>query len=180
MLIIIGLGNPGKQYERTRHNVGFMAVDFLAATFDFPKFRVGKKFQAEISEGEIEGMQTMLVKPKTYMNNSGDSVAAIRNYFKLPTEELIIIYDELDLPFGELRVRRDGSSAGHNGVKSIMDKLATDRFSRVRIGVANKLKIDKNLPADVFVLSRFSFLERRKLNKKILPEVVEEVLKIIK
>jgi PTH1 family peptidyl-tRNA hydrolase len=177
MYLIVGLGNPDKKYEKTRHNVGFWVVDFLVDRFGLDKFKLEGKFKSAITRGEWDDKKVIIVKPQTYMNNSGMAIQLLKNYFKIQSENIIVIYDELDLPFEEIRVRHEGSSAGHNGIKSIIDYLSTDRFTRIRIGIRNKLA-DK-LPAEKFVLSRFSFWEKRKLKNKILPKVEKEVLGLL-
>jgi len=177
MYLIVGLGNPGKQYENTKHNAGFMAVDFLVEKLGLPKFQLKEKFKSEIVTAEYDGKKIILAKPQTYMNNSGSAVQALQNYFKIQPENLIAVYDELDLPWGEIRVRQEGSSAGHNGIKSIIAYVSSDKFNRVRIGIRNKNM--ERIPAEKFVLSKLSFFEKRKLKKEILPRVMEEVLKLI-
>lgn len=177
MYLVAGLGNPDKKYEETRHNIGFKAVDFLAEKFGFDKFKNQDKFKAEMTMGEIDEKKIITIKPLTYMNNSGTAVQAIKNYYKIQNEKIIVIYDELDLPFGEIRVRSEGSSAGHRGIKSIIEYLATEEFNRIRLGIRNKDA--GKIPADRFVLSRFSFWEKRKLKKTILPQAVDEVIKLI-
>ena len=117
MIVIVGLGNPGKEYEHTRHNVGFDFLDFLQTTWKFPRFHIDKAFQAEVSKGKFQDQDILLVKPQTFMNLSGQAVQAIQHFYKLSPEQFWIVYDELDLPVGKLRVRKNGSSAGHNGIK---------------------------------------------------------------
>lgn len=177
MYLIVGLGNPDKKYEQTRHNAGFMAVDFLVEKLGLPKFELKDKFKSEISMAERDDKKIIVAKPQTYMNNSGVAVQFLKNYFKIQPEDLIVVYDELDLPLGEIRLRQEGSSAGHNGIKSIIEYLGTDKFNRVRIGIRNK-SADK-IPADKFVLSKFSFFEKRKLKKEILPTAIDKTLKFI-
>jgi len=176
MKLIVGLGNPGGQYKNTRHNIGFLALDFLAKEFGLGCFKLNAKFKAKILEGNINNIKIILAKPQTYMNASGEAIQIIANFYKIETKDIIIIHDELDLPFAKIRVREDGSAAGHNGIKSIMEKLGTDKFIRVRIGVRNKKT--ELMPADKFVLSRFSILEKLKL-KEIFEEVKIEVEKFI-
>ena len=162
MRLILGLGNPGKKYQNTRHNIGFAAIDFLFEEWlkdeGFTAWHEDKKFQAEISEGNLNGEKIILAKPQTYMNNSGSAVQALQNYFKIQPENLIVVYDELDLLLGEIRVRQEGSSAGHNGIKSIIAYISTDKFNRVRIGILNKNA--EKIPAEKFVLSKLSFFEK--------------------
>ena len=177
MYLIVGLGNPDKKYENTRHNIGFLAVDFLVEKLGFNKVKLQGKFKSATTTGEWGGKRIIIAKPQTYMNNSGVAVQLLKNYFKIQSENIIIIYDELDLPFEEIRVRYEGSSAGHNGIKSIIEYLSTDRFKRIRIGIRNKLA--EKIPADKFVLSKFSFWDKRKLKNKILLNVEKEVLGLI-
>lgn len=177
MYLVVGLGNPDKKYYETRHNVGFMAVNFLVEKFGFDKFKPQEKFKSNISLGKWDEKKIIIAKPQTYMNNSGQAVQALKNYYKIQLENLIIVYDELDLPLGEIRVRYAGSSAGHNGIKSIIEYLATDQFNRIRIGIKNKRIED--VPADKFVLSKFSFWDKRKLKGKILPQAMDEILKLV-
>lgn len=175
MKLIIGLGNPGKKYEKTRHNAGFMAVDFLVKTWNLNAFAIKDKFKAKISDNIIQGEKVILAKAQNYMNNSGDAVNLLKSFYKIENANIIVIYDELDLRFGKIRVREDGSSAGHKGIESIMLAIGSDKFKRIRIGIRND-KADK-MPADKFVLSRFSIGERWKLKKNILPVVAEECKK---
>lgn len=137
MYIIVGLGNPGSKYERTRHNVGFEAIDRLAEEYRIPVDN--KKFQALCGSGYIEGQKVLLVKPQTYMNLSGESVRAACDFFKVdPEEELIVLYDDVSLAPGQLRIRKKGSAGGHNGIKSIIQHLGGQVFKRVKIGVGEK------------------------------------------
>ena len=137
LYIIAGLGNPGKQYENTKHNVGFLTIDVLAEKLGI---RVSKiKHKALTGEGFISGEKVILVKPQTYMNLSGESVRELVDFYKIdPEEELIIIYDDIALAPGKLRVRAKGSAGGHNGIKNIIAHLGTQQFSRIRIGVGEK------------------------------------------
>lgn len=130
--IIVGLGNPGRKYENTRHNLGFITVDRIAEDLGI---RVNKlKFKALIGEGRLGGRRVLLVKPQTYMNLSGESVREIAGFYKIPMENLVVIYDDFDLPTGSVRVRKFGSAGTHNGMKSIIYQLQSDRFPRIRIG----------------------------------------------
>lgn len=175
MHLIIGLGNPGKKYEKTRHNAGFLAVDFAAGFFNAESWKESKKLHALVAKNSNK---LIFVKPQTFMNESGLAVAALAKYYKIKPQNIIIIYDELDLPFETLRVRDSGSSAGHNGIKSIIQHLGTDKFWRVRIGTQNELA--SKMPAEKFVLQNFSATELKKLKEKILPEVMEKLEEIIK
>jgi len=174
MYLIIGLGNPEKKYARTRHNVGFMATDFLA---EKNKWAENKKLKSLITEVEINEQKTMLARPQTYMNNSGVAALSLMKKYNLPAENIIVVYDELDLPFGKMRVKLGGSSAGHNGIKSIIEKLDTDKFWRIRIGIKNELR--EKITADKFVLSKFSKEELEILKEKVLLEVAEKIKEIL-
>jgi PTH1 family peptidyl-tRNA hydrolase len=177
LTLIVGLGNPDRQYQMTRHNVGFMAADFLAEQLKLGEFKNHKKNKAEMLTSKWDGQKIILAKPQTYMNNSGEAVVALKNFYQVRSERIIVIYDELDLPFGKMRIRPDGSSAGHNGIKSIMEKLGSDKFWRVRIGIKNERA--EQMDAADFVLSKFSREEKSLLVKEILPKVMGEVEKII-
>ena len=136
MYIIAGLGNPGREYEGTRHNVGFMALDQLA---DRLGIEIGEKaHRALIGKGRIEGNRVLLVKPQTYMNRSGESLRQVLDYYKEEPSSLIVIYDDISLDPGAIRIRGKGSAGGHNGVKSIIAHLGTQEFARIRIGVGAK------------------------------------------
>lgn len=132
MKLVVGLGNPGLQYEQTRHNIGFRVVDKLAAKSGWKWERRGR---AMIAGGAIGAEKVVLVKPITYMNNSGEAVAELVRWYKLAPEDILVIYDELDLPLGKMRLRPEGSAAGHNGLESIIHYLHTNKFPRLRIGI---------------------------------------------
>ena len=137
MYLIAGLGNPGRKYERTKHNVGFDVIDYVTDRHRIPFS--GIQFQAECGKGIIAGQKVMLAEPLTYMNLSGEAVAALVNYYKLdPEEELIVIYDDISLDPGQIRVRKKGSAGGHNGIKNIIACLGTDKFKRIRVGIGAK------------------------------------------
>lgn len=138
LYIIAGLGNPGRKYENTRHNLGFITIDLLAEDLGI---RVNKlKFKALIGEGRIGSSRVILVKPQTYMNNSGESLREIVQFYKIPMENLVVIYDDFDIPAGSLRVRKFGSAGTHNGMRSIIYQLQSDRFPRIRIGMGSEDK----------------------------------------
>ena len=139
MKIIVGLGNPGKEYEKTRHNVGFMVIDLIAKELDIKVST--QKFKALIGEGFFKGEKVILVKPQTYMNLSGDSVSAIMKYYDAYDEDLLIISDDLDLQIGMIRIRDKGSAGGQKGIKSIIDRLGTQEFSRLRVGIGKSTVI---------------------------------------
>lgn len=150
MYIIVGLGNPGKKYESTRHNIGFEVLDFMAREFDMPIIK--PKFKALIAEGRIAGQKVILVKPQTYMNLSGESVMSIVNYYDVPLENLIVVYDDIDTEMGKIRIRKKGSGGTHNGMRNILALLGKDNFPRVRVGIGkpeNRALVD-------YVLERFT------------------------
>ena len=132
MYIIAGLGNPGKQYRNTKHNVGFWAVDLLAEAHDIKIQKL--KCKALVGEGDFSGQKVLLVKPQTYMNASGEAIRELVAFYKVPLDRLIVIYDDIDLEMGNLRIRAGGSAGTHNGMRSVVYQLGDDRFPRVRIG----------------------------------------------
>ena len=138
MFVIAGLGNPGKKYENTRHNMGFITIDQLASKHDIKVDKL--KFKALVGEGRIAGQKVVLVKPQTYMNLSGESIREIMHFYKLEPEELIVIYDDIDIETGSVRIRKFGSAGTHNGMKSVVYQLQSDRFPRIRIGIGDKRK----------------------------------------
>jgi PTH1 family peptidyl-tRNA hydrolase len=130
--LIVGLGNPGRKYRHNRHNIGFMAVDLLAQKYSLQSNKVQKK--AIVGHGRIQSKSVLIAKPQTYVNKSGDAVGPLADYYKVPLENILIIYDELDLPFGTIRLREKGGAGGHNGMKSIINHLGQD-FARMRLGI---------------------------------------------
>lgn len=133
MFLIVGLGNPGKEYDGTRHNIGFAAIDYIADKYNIELNRV--KFKGVFGEGFIDNKKVILLKPTTYMNLSGESIREVINFYKISNEEIIVLYDDISLEVGRLRIREKGSHGGHNGIKSIIANLGTDVFPRVKIGV---------------------------------------------
>lgn len=133
MKIVVGIGNPGKRYEQTRHNLGFLVVDRLAAEHGIAGRR--RRFDALVSEGQIEARPVLLVKPQTYVNLSGSAVAPLLRWYRCPLEDLLVVCDDLNLEPGKLRLRRQGSSGGHNGLQSIAECLGSEEFARLRIGI---------------------------------------------
>lgn len=157
--IIAGLGNPGPQYENTRHNCGFMAAETLADIYETPLKRL--RFKSLTGEISIGGKRCLVMKPTAFMNNSGDAVEEAAVFYKIPPERILVIYDDISLDVGRLRIRGKGSDGGHNGMKSIILRLNSDNFPRIRIGVGKKPNKDYDL-AD-WVLSRFTKEEGEKL-----------------
>lgn len=151
MKLIIGLGNPGSEYEFTRHNVGFMAIDKFANKYN-ASFKIDKNLKGMISTININGEKVILLKPITYMNLSGDCVIAVMKYYKINIEDIMVINDDLDLPVGKVRYRVSGSAGGHNGLKSINSILKTEAYKRIKIGIDRS----KDIPVVDYVLGRFS------------------------
>lgn len=176
MKLIVGLGNPGKEYLKTWHNIGFLALDNIASVFKFEDFKREKKFQAEIAIGEIKKQKTILAKPQTFMNNSGLTVGALAKYYKIKPTDIIIIHDDIDLPLGRIKIVGDSSAGGHNGVKSIIQYLKTQDFIRIRIGISTPKK-EKIGSAD-YVLTKIGLLQSSKIKGiiKKTTSAVEEVV----
>ncbi|NLD18100.1 MAG: aminoacyl-tRNA hydrolase [Tissierellia bacterium] len=151
MKAIIGLGNPGKDYQRTRHNVGFMAIDQLSNMLNITVNKI--KFKSVFTDFNYKGEKILLVKPQTYMNRSGEAVRELMNFYKLEPEDIIVIYDDVDIQFGDVRIRMKGSGGSHNGMKSIISQIQSDQFPRIRIGVGQKHEAQDLAN---FVLSAFS------------------------
>jgi PTH1 family peptidyl-tRNA hydrolase len=168
--LIVGLGNPGPKYHNNRHNVGFMVADALGDTANIPIRRF--EFRALIGKGDYAGARLILAKPQTYMNNSGQAVSALVNFYKIPTEKILVIHDDLDLPFGTLRMRPQGGAGGQRGLGSIIAKLNTQNFARLRVGIGRPPgRMD---PSD-YVLHDFDPPE-----EEMLPEVLETAVEAIK
>ncbi|MDD4170943.1 MAG: aminoacyl-tRNA hydrolase [Syntrophomonas sp.] len=161
MKIIVGLGNPGKEYKNTRHNIGYMVLEELAARY--PVEKQESKFDAIIGHIRLKGEKVLLVKPLTYMNLSGRSVQPLVHWHKLDLGDLMVIYDDMDLPLGTIRIRAAGGSGGHKGIKSIMERLATSDFARTRIGIDRP---DDREAID-WVLGRFSGAEQEQMDQTI-------------
>ena len=151
MYFIVGLGNPGLQYENTRHNVGFMTIDYLANKYNIDVRKL--KFKSLYGQGEISGHKVMLIKPQTYMNNSGEAVRELRNFYKFDIDKLIVIYDDTDIDFGTVRIRKKGSAGSHNGMKSIIYQIQDDKFPRIKVSIGKKTE---KWDLANFVLSGFS------------------------
>ena len=161
MKMIVGLGNPGKEYAKTRHNAGFMAIDELAkslgVTFD------QKKYKASYAIYNHLGNKVLLVKPETYMNLSGEAVLALKNYYDIDIEDIIVVHDDLDLPVGKIRIREKGSSGGQNGMKNIINLLHSDGIKRIRIGISK----DKQIDTKDYVLGKISKEDMEEFSKAI-------------
>jgi|WetSurMetagenome_2_1015567.scaffolds.fasta_scaffold25572_5 peptidyl-tRNA hydrolase, PTH1 family len=199
MKLIIGLGNPGKEYEKTRHNIGFILLDRIKEAYKFPDFEFNKKFNACISISSVpllplgeggptyvgpdeggtkDNQKIILVKPQTLMNNSGQAVKAIMDFYKLPLENLIVIHDDIDIEIGKYKISNNSGSAGHNGIQDIINKLGTQNFKRIRIGVGNADLRSKIDPTD-FVLGKFSDEELKTLIDEVSGNILFEIEKLI-
>ncbi|MDD5109973.1 MAG: aminoacyl-tRNA hydrolase [Patescibacteria group bacterium] len=153
--LIVGLGNPGEQYERTWHNIGFLVLNALreADDYRYGEWILEKKYNAEIAAGTLPDIRLMLAKPMTMMNNSGSAVSALMQFYHLRPDDLWVVHDEIDLPLGEMRISRNASAAGHKGVQSIMDALGKNTFTRFRVGIGTAERGE--LPAEDYVLRPF-------------------------
>ena len=160
MFLIVGLGNPGSQYEDTRHNIGFKVVDNIAKEYNIEINR--QKFKGMCGEGFINGEKVILLKPSTYMNLSGESIREVVDFYKLSNEDLVVIYDDISLDVGRLRIREKGSAGGHNGIKSIIAHLGTDIFPRIKVGVGQP-----NVDLVNYVLGKFTKEEMEVLSESI-------------
>ncbi|MGQ9576283.1 MAG: aminoacyl-tRNA hydrolase [Thermoguttaceae bacterium] len=162
MKLIVGLGNPGRRYEGTRHNLGFAVLAELARRLGAG--RPNRRFHGELAEADLEGERLLLLGPLTYMNQSGTSVLAARDYFGLPNEQLLVICDDLNLPLAKLRIRPSGSAGGHRGLADVIDKLQTEEFPRLRIGIGPP---PEDSDATDFVLARFTEQERPQIEQAV-------------
>lgn len=172
--LIAGLGNPGKEYEYTRHNVGFLFVDMLCNRYSFRTDKL--KFHALCGETMIAGRRCLVMKPQTFMNLSGNAVGEAAAFYKIPPERVLILFDDISLPFATLRIRRKGSAGGHNGIKSIIWQLGSDLFPRIKIGVGDRQNREDDLKD--YVLGQFGRSELDEL-KKTLETGVDAVERIV-
>ncbi|KKP69812.1 aminoacyl-tRNA hydrolase [candidate division CPR3 bacterium GWF2_35_18] len=171
MRIIVGLGNPGRKYEKTKHNIGFQVIDELASKLNSSFWKENSRFESLISEGDLEGNKLLLVKPQTFMNNSGEAVYKVVNFYKIPLTDLLIVHDDFDLPLDDIRLRvnSEGKSS-HNGIRSIVERLGTPEFDRLRVGIGNDLII----PKDKYVLSNFE--NEVKHIKEIIGKALDKII----
>lgn len=175
MKLIVGLGNPGAKYANNRHNAGFLAIDSLRATWQFPEFSENGKFMVEISEGMKNGAKIILAKPQTFMNKSGSAVQKIMGFYKITSEDLAVIHDDLDITIGNYKIQKDVHSVGHNGVESIIQQIGTQDFTRVRLGVEMvEGRQARQMPGEDFVLQDFTPEEKNAL-ENILPEITKSL-----
>lgn len=177
MKLLIGLGNPGKKYEKTRHNAGFITVNKIASALQTTPYKLRSIFNAEVSEGMVDNEKIILAKPQTFMNESGKAVKAIADYYKIDIKDIIIIHDDLDISLGEYRIAKGRSSAGHKGVQSIIDALGTKDFTRIRVGTLPQSGKPEN--TEKFVLEDFG-KEEEKIINKVIEKVCGEIEIMIK
>ena len=183
--LIIGIGNPDPEYQNTRHNIGFTVIEYIAKKNDFENFEFNKNLNSLITKGKVEGSNMILAKPQTYVNKTGEAATKLKNFYKVKPENILIIQDDLDIPFGYTKMSFDKNSGGHKGIESIMRALKTKKFYRLRIGLAKpalqkaRQESDKKRDEFVmkFVLSKFSPSEHDEL-KKILKEGYEKLLQL--
>jgi len=193
MKLIIGLGNPGKKYDGTRHNIGFAVIDEIrksteilgAGEKELP-MKTDKEFKAEMAEGRLDGEKFILVKPQTFMNLSGQSVAKIAYFYNLDLKDIWVICDDVDLPLGRIRVRHESSSGGHKGLQSIIEALGRDDFTRIRVGISHTetlpptaVKRANVIDTDEYVLSKFTPHEK-KLKEKVISNAADIVVEGLK
>ncbi|MBI4285484.1 MAG: aminoacyl-tRNA hydrolase [Chloroflexi bacterium] len=176
MKLIVGLGNPGKEYAGDRHNVGFMCLSHFARVHNIPFDR--KQASARIGTGIVAGNEVMLARPQTYMNASGESVSRLVKKYHIDSSDLIIIHDDLDLPLGKIRIRPGGSAGGHKGVASIIAALGNPDFIRVRVGIGRPATTESETDVISYVLSDFT-PEEKQLLSDIIPRVAEAILSLL-
>lgn len=181
MKLIVGLGNPGKKYAKTRHNIGFMVVDALAEglkkEWSMSNWELSKKFNAEVRGGAVHNEQLILAKPMTFMNDSGQAVQLLAHFYKLTPSDIVVVHDDKDLPFGTVKTHFNRGDAGHNGVRSIIEHIGTNEFTRVRIGIASENQ-KKMSDAAKFVLGKFGVFEKKKAEKAIV-NAVKEIMQLL-
>lgn len=168
MKLIIGLGNPGTEYEKTRHNAGFLFLDELKEKYALPEFAYNKKFNADVTEGFVDTQEkVILAKPQTFMNRSGQSVRALIDFYKITPEDILVVADDLDIEIGNYKISHDTRAAGHNGIQSVIDNIGTQNFTRMRIGVetAGGRSERGEIAGDKFVLQNFTNEELRDIEK---------------
>ena len=171
MKLIVGLGNPGKAYASSRHNIGFRCINRLAKKHNIPVNR--RQGRAQLGSGEIEGTEVLLVKPRTFMNRSGESVSLLAKRFNVPPNDILIIHDDLDLPLGKIRLRQEGSSGGHKGIDSIIDSLKSQGFPRIKVGISRPHESSQDVVD--YVLGDFHPGE-----KAIIEETIDRVAEVVR
>ena len=160
MKCFIGLGNPGPKYDKTRHNIGFMAIDRLSSDIDIELDKT--KFKCNFGTGLLNGEKVMLVKPQTFMNLSGEGVRPLVDYYNIELEDIVVIYDDLDLPLGRIRLRQKGSGGGHNGIKSLTQHFGSEKYNRIRLGIERP---PQGMPVTNYVLGKFPKADSQTVDK---------------
>jgi len=177
-ILLAGLGNPGKKYARTRHNAGFLFADYFFEKFRdkfcFSDWKMDKKLKSEISVGKCTSKKIILSKPQTFMNLSGEAVAAAKKYYKVKLENLIVVHDDIDLALGKYKISSGSRAAGHNGVQNIIDMLGTKDFARIRIGIDNRG--EKKIETEKYVLGKFTAPETKKISE-LISDISSELIK---
>ncbi len=174
MKLIVFLGNPGKKYQKTRHNTGWLCADFLQKSWAFPSFVEEKKFFGDLSVKIQGGEKIFLLKPKTFMNLSGKAVLAVMQFFKIPLDDVLIIFDDKDQKFGNIRFRKNGGAGGHNGIDNILSVLGTEDVARIKIGIDSLERTEYGIPTADFVLSEFSQNQYTRLFHEVFLQVEEK------
>lgn len=175
-MLIVGLGNPGRKFKKTWHNLGFLVLDQFRKENNFPYFKLSKKLKSQISEKEFKRKKIILAKPQTFMNNSGKALKELISYYQLPLVKLIVVHDELDLPLGKIKISQNRGPGGHKGVASIIEEIGSKNFSRVRIGIKPEEKIARKKD---YLLKTFS-LEKEQILKKIFKETTKILTQLAK
>lgn len=180
MILIVGLGNPGQKYEKTRHNIGFLAIKAFAGKNNFPDFIISQKTNSEISEGILNGEKIILAKPQTYMNKSGKTINSLVKRYCINkamaelTQYIWVIHDDVDLPLGEMKIVKNRGAAGHKGVESIIKELKTKDFVRFRVGIKPQKIENRKQKVETFVLQKFN-KEEEKIIKEVIKKIVEAI-----
>lgn len=185
-ILIIGLGNPGRNFQNTPHNIGFQTINSLRLAINgFSDWQMNKKLKALVAEIQAprkidhgQWSKIILAKPQTFMNNSGDAVGAIKNFYKIPLENIWIIHDDLDMELGKIRIKYNSSSGGHKGVESVINKLNSKNFYRIKVGVRGQVEKNKKIDAEKFVLKKFTNQERIVI-KKAQDEAINLLKKLL-
>jgi len=179
MKLIVGLGNPGDKYKKTRHNLGWRVVGQLAHELGINDWKTERRFRALICQGNLNQEKIILAKPQTFMNNSGLAVKSLADYYKIPSQDILVIHDEIDLPLGEIRIQKGRGAAGHKGAQSIIEQLGTKEFVRMRIGIRLINNKQLAISSEKFVLSKFT-PEEEKIVQKTIKRAVQMIATALK